>query len=39
MGGKTIVWTFQATNKQNLTGEIWDLAKKEIFREKLNPFW
>ena len=28
MGRKTIVWIFQATNKQNLTREDLDMAKK-----------
>ena len=29
IGKKTIVWTFQATKKRNLTRENLDLAKKE----------
>ena len=29
MGRKTTVWTFQATNKRNLTWENLDIAKKE----------
>ena len=34
MGRKTTVWIFQATNKQNLTQENLDMAKKEKSFEK-----
>ena len=34
MGRKSTLWTFQATNKRNLTGEYLDMAKKGKRQEK-----
>ena len=31
MEGKTTIWTFQATNKQNLIRQYLEMAKKEEF--------
>ena len=39
MGRKATLWTFQATNKRNLTRENMDMAKKIKPWEKKMIFW